>query len=48
MANKQEDYWIKIADEFYSRTHFPNIIGVIDGKHIQIMQPQHSRSAYLN
>ncbi|XP_065155512.1 uncharacterized protein [Atheta coriaria] len=48
MPIKQHDDWIKIADEFYSRTNFPNIIGAIDGKHIRMMQPEHSGSSYFN
>lgn len=48
MANKQEDDWIKIADEFYSRTNFPNIVGAIDGKHIRMIQPEHSGSTCFN
>lgn len=48
MPTKQDDDWIKIADEFYSRTNFPNIIGAIDGKHIRMIQPEHSGSSYFN
>lgn len=48
MSTKQEGDWIKIADEFYSRTNFPNIIGAIDGKHIRMIQPEHSGSSYFN
>jgi len=48
MAIKQEDDWIKIADEFYTRTNFPKIIGAIDGKHIRIIQPEHSGTSYFN
>ncbi|XP_065167386.1 LOW QUALITY PROTEIN: uncharacterized protein [Atheta coriaria] len=48
MPIKQHGDWIKIADEFYSRTNFPNIIGAIDGKHIRIIQPEHSEPSYFN
>ncbi|XP_015376293.1 PREDICTED: putative nuclease HARBI1 [Diuraphis noxia] len=48
MAIKQEEDWIKIADEFYTRTNFPNIIGAIDGKHIRMIQPEHSGTSYFN
>ena len=48
MSTKQESDWIKIADEFYSRTSFPNIIGAIDGKHIRMIQPEYSGSSYFN
>ncbi|KAF0715432.1 Uncharacterized protein FWK35_00024167 [Aphis craccivora] len=40
MAIKQEDDWIKIADEFYSRTNC--------GKHIRMIQPEHSGTSYFN
>ncbi|CAH2014126.1 unnamed protein product [Acanthoscelides obtectus] len=46
MPIEQEGDWIKIADEFYSRTNFPNIIGAIDGKHIRMIQPEHSETLY--
>ncbi|KAJ8720826.1 hypothetical protein PYW08_006291 [Mythimna loreyi] len=48
MANKQEEDWIQIADEFYQRTNFPNVIGAIDGKHIRMVKPQHSGSSFYN
>lgn len=28
--------------------NFPNLIGAIDGKHIRVIKPQHSRSQYFN
>nr|XP_026484868.1 uncharacterized protein LOC113392584 [Vanessa tameamea] len=48
MPTKQGDDWIKIADEFYSCTNISNIIGAIDGKHIRMIQPEHSGSSYFN
>lgn len=29
--------WLHIAEHFYKNTHFPNIIGAIDGKIIRII-----------
>lgn len=48
MPQKTEEDWLKIADEFYAHTDFPNVIGAIDGKHIRIRQPEHSGSLYYN
>jgi len=33
---------------FYTRTNFPNIIGAIEGKHIRMIQPEHSGTSYFN
>lgn len=38
----------EIADDFYQRTNFPNVIGAVDGKHIWMVQPQHSETLYFN
>jgi hypothetical protein len=48
MHEKNEEYWLKIADEFYQRTNFPNIISALDGKHIRITQPDNTGSEYFN
>lgn len=48
MSHKTEDDWIQIADQFYERTNFPNVIGAIDGKHIRIIQPENSGSSFFN
>lgn len=48
MPDKNEEDWLKIADEFYQRTTFPNIIGALDGKHIRITQPDNTGSQYFN
>jgi DNA segregation ATPase FtsK/SpoIIIE-like protein len=45
--NKTED-WIQIANKFYERTNFPNIIGAMDRKHIHIVQPSGTGSTYFN
>lgn len=40
--------WLKIAEIFNSRWNFPNGIGVVDGKRINIQQPQGSGSHYFD
>lgn len=40
--------WLKIADVFATRWNFPNGIGAIDGKRINIQQPQNSGSHYFD
>lgn len=48
MPEKSVEDWINIANQFYGRTNFPNIIGAIDGKHIRIIQPANSGSGCFN
>lgn len=48
MAEKSEEDWINIANQFFRRTNFPNVIGAIDGKHIRIIQPDNSGSQFFN
>ena len=43
-----EEQWKAISAEFFQRTGFPNCIGAIDGKHIQIQAPANSGSLYFN
>lgn len=45
---RNEEEWINIADTFYERTNFPNVIGALDGKHIRIVRPDNSGSEYFN
>lgn len=40
--------WIEISNEFYSEWNFPNCLGALDGKHINIRCPSHSGSMNYN
>lgn len=44
----ETDDWVKIANDFYSEWNFPNCIGSLDGKHINIRCPSHSGSMNFN
>jgi hypothetical protein len=43
-----EEEWKKKGEEFYSLWQFPNCIGAIDGKHIEIQAPHNSGSLFFN
>lgn len=40
--------WTNIAYEYEQRWQLPNCIGSIDGKHVRIQAPPHSRSQFFN
>ena len=40
--------WLKISEAFQSRWNFPNCLGAIHGKHIQIRPPPGTGSEYFN
>jgi hypothetical protein len=48
MAEKTNDDWVNIANDFYRKTQFPNCIGAVDGKHIRIKMPTESGSLLFN
>lgn len=40
--------YVQIADEFFDLWNFPNCIGAIDGKHINIQAPPHTGTQFFN
>ncbi|XP_051153689.1 uncharacterized protein LOC127276973 [Leptopilina boulardi] len=48
LKNKTPTEWKAVADEYEARWKFPNCIGALDGKHIRIIKPPHSASAFFN
>lgn len=40
--------WKEVEEGFMKSANFPNCIGAIDGKHIEIIQPKHTGSLYYN
>ena len=45
---RTENEWLDLADKTYDRWQFPNCIGSIDGKHVQIRKPDDSGSLFHN
>ena len=43
-----KEEWQKVADEFLQKWQFPNCLGAIDGKHVQIRPPPNSGSIFYN
>lgn len=43
-----EEMWKKLAERYKTMWHFPNCIGAIDGKHINIQRPINAGSTYYN
>ncbi|XP_050320922.1 uncharacterized protein LOC126753463 isoform X2 [Bactrocera neohumeralis] len=45
---KTPEQWMAVADQFYEKSMFPNCLGALDGKHINISRPSNSGSFYFN
>ncbi|KAL4720201.1 hypothetical protein ACJJTC_008719 [Scirpophaga incertulas] len=39
MPELKENDWLKISEDFYKRTNFPNCLGAVDGKHYRLEKP---------
>lgn len=48
MPKPTQELWTKIEEEFRTIWNFPNCIGAIDGKHVNIRAPWNSGSLYFN
>jgi len=48
MPEPNKDKWLDIANKFYLKTNFPNLIGAVDGKHIRCINPKNSGSLFFN
>lgn len=42
------DEWLLISKEFFHKWQFPNVVGTLDGKHIQLVSPSDSGSYFYN
>lgn len=47
MPSPDENRWKEIAQNFYNKWNFPNLVGAIDGKHVIIQAPPNSGSNYF-
>ncbi|XP_058056222.1 uncharacterized protein LOC131207618 [Anopheles bellator] len=45
---KSQHEWKAVAADFERKFQFPHCLGALDGKHVKILAPVHSRSEYYN
>ncbi|KAJ8894285.1 hypothetical protein PR048_006899 [Dryococelus australis] len=43
-----KEFWHEIAEGFKKTAHFPHCLGAVNGKHVLIINPEHSGSLYYN
>jgi len=48
MQPPSQKEWLVIMEDFRDMWNFPNCLGAIDGKHVQIQAPKHSGSSHHN
>ncbi len=48
MPTPTEEMWKNIANDFHRMWNFPNCIGAMDGKHVNIQAPPNSGSMFYN
>lgn len=48
MPEMTTEKWKEVEDGFRKYANFPNCIGAIDGKHIELIQPEHTGSLFFN
>lgn len=48
MPMPNEEMWKSISYDFFNIWNFPNCLGAIDGKHVNIQAPNNSGSLYYN
>jgi hypothetical protein len=45
---QNEFEWLKIANDFRTKWNFPNCLGAMDGRHVEIIAPSHSGTTFDN
>lgn len=48
MSEPTKEKWYEISTIFEKNSKFPNCLGALDGKHIRLIQPEHTGSMYYN
>lgn len=44
----RDEKWHKVTNQFNKLYSFPNAVGIVDGKHVQIKSPPHSGAYFFN